>query len=394
MFGDQITALALPMIAIILLDASAWQVGVLTAASWLPYLFALVIGTMVDRVRVKRRVLICADLARATALATIPAMFLLDGLTIIHLIVVAATVGVAGVISQTAYVTFFVRIIDPDDIVTANSLNSTARSATGLGGPPAAGWLTQVLGAPLAVVADCASYLISAASLLGLKVPEPASERESRPVLQEALEGMRTLVRDRWLAPTLWCTTLMNLANFAILAVVLIFATRNLQLGPAAIGTAQGIGAFGALVGALFAARLSTRIGLFPVTLIGCIGFSLPFFILVLTPGQAPSAAKIALYAGTTFLVTGSIMLYDITINSVMIKVMPDAMRGRLVGAFSSINYGIRPAGALLGGASAEVWGPRSTILIAACIGLLAVVPLLRSPLRGCRSMSDVVVGV
>jgi predicted MFS family arabinose efflux permease len=88
--------------------------------------------------------------------------------------------------------------------------------------------------------------------------------------------------------------------------------------------------------------------------------------------------------------VTGAIVMYDITINSVMAKVMPDNMRGRIVGAFSSINYGIRPLGALAGGAAAELWGAQITIMVAAAVGLTAVIPLLRSPLRKARVMDDV----
>jgi predicted MFS family arabinose efflux permease len=232
---------------------------------------------------------------------------------------------------------------------------------------------------------------VSAATLAGLRVHEPQPARDKQRVLRDALDGLRMLARDPWLSASLWCTSLMNLANFAILAVVLVFATRTLGLTPGAIGTAQGIGAFGALIGALTAVRLSSRFGLFPITMIGTILFSLPFLALVLMPGSALTPAKIIMYAGCTFVVTGGIMLYDITINSVLFKVMPDTMRGRLVGAFSSINYGIRPFGALLGGVAAELWGTRVTIGVAGCVGLLAVLPLLRSPLRGCRSMADVV---
>jgi MFS family permease len=390
MLGDQVTALALPMIAIIGLDAPAWQLGVLTAASWVPYLFALLIGTTIDRIAHKRLVLVLADLTRAAALGTIPIAFAVDRLTMVQLVVVAVVVGTAGAASQTAYLSFFVRVVETDDVVAATSLNSTARSASGLAGPPAAGWLIQVLSAPAALLADCASYLLSAAALIGIRVDEPRRRDQSQHMVVEALAGLRQLINNRWLSSALWCTSLMNLSNFAITAVILVFATRTLNLMPAGIGTAQGIGAFGALLGALIATRLSDKIGLHPVAMIGTVLFSVPFLALCIIPGTAPTLSKIIMYALCAFLVSGGIVLYDITINSVMIKVMPDDMRGRLIGAFSSINYGIRPVGALLGGAAAEIWGPRPTILVAACVGLLAVIPMLRSPLRGCRTLSDV----
>lgn len=390
LLGDSITALALPMIAILVLQAPAWQVGVLTAASWTPYLVALLVGALVDRVPRKRIVLVITDLWRGAALATIPLAAVLGELTVLHLILVAVAVGTAGVVSQTAYVSFFVRVVDQADFVSANSLNATARSATGIGGPPAAGLLVQTLTAPIALIVDCVSYLVSAATLAGMRVDEPPPERGKRHVLADAAHGLRTLLADRWLSSALWCTSLMNFANFAIIAIGLVFATRTLHLSAAQIGTAQGIGAVGALTGALITARVSAKVGLFPVVMFGTVFFSLPFLALASTPGAAPTMIRLIMYAGSIFLVAGAIVMYDITINSVMAKVMPDDMRGRIVGAFSSINYGIRPLGALAGGAAAELWGARPTIMIAAAVGLTAVIPLLRSPLRRARTMDDV----
>lgn len=398
MLGDQVTGLALPLIAITLLNAPAWQLGVLTAASWIPYVVALPVGTVVDGLRSKRLVLIGADLIRGATLATIPLAFLLHRLSIEHLLVVAVLVGSAGVVSQTAYASFFPRVVQLEDIVTANSLNSTSRSITALSGPPIAGWLLHLLSAPVALLVDCLSYVVSALSLVGIRVSETVPERQPRTglaagVARDVADGLRALLTSAWMSRVLWCTTIMNLANFAIVAVILLYATDVLQLTPAAIGTAQGIGAIGAVLGALTAARLARRYGLYPVVRTGVILFSAPFLAFAAIPGDAQAMLKIALYAGCVFAVTGGIVLYDITINSVLITVMPERMRGRLVGAFSSINYGIRPAGALLGGVLAQAWGPRSTILLAAGLGLAALIPLRRSPLRGVRSLSDVPVG-
>jgi len=390
MLGDQVTGLALPLIAITVLHSPAWQLGVLTAASWVPYVVALPIGSLVDSLARKRIVLIGADLVRGAALATIPVAFVLDRLTTGHLLVVAVVVGSAGVVSATAFASFFPQVVALDDVVTANSLNSTSRSVSALAGPPAAGWLLQVWTAPVTLLIDCVSYLVSALTLVGLRVSEPKQSRRRPDLARDMAEGLRTLLADRWLSSVLWCTTIMNLASFAITAVVLLFAATTLHLAPAQIGLAQGLGAVGAVLGALGAARLSARIGLYPVTTIGVIAFSAPFLAFAAIPADASTATKIALYGCCGFAVSGGIVMYDITINSVMVKVMPEQMRGRLVGAFSSINYGIRPVGALLGGLAAQVWGPRTTILAAALLGLSALIPLRRSPLRRARSMSDV----
>lgn len=390
MLGDQFTALAIPLIAIALLHASPWQVALLTAASWTPFLFALLVGTHVDRRRSKRRVLVASDLTRAVALATIPVAFLMGWLSIVQLVAVATIVGLAGVVSQTAYMNFFVKVVDSDDMVAANSAGSTSRSAASLAGPPLAGWLITVLSAPIVVVLDCCSYLVSALTLAGLRIDEPEPVRRDTSVFAEAREGLQVLLGSRWLRPILICTTVMNLANFAIIAILLVYASRELHLNAAAIGTAQGIGSAGALIGAIVTTRLARRLGLFRVALIGTVLFSLPFIAVALLPGTLSTGRTVALFAACWVVVAGGITLYDITINSVLVKLIPTDMRGRLVGAFSSINYGIRPIGALLGGVSAEVFGTRGTILAAAVVGSLAVIPLWRSPLRAAHSLDDV----
>ena len=179
-FGDQISALAIPLTAVLALDASALEVGILTALAWLPHLlFSLPAGVWIDRRAHRRENMIVADLLRALALATIPVAWWLGALTIWHLLAVAFAVGALTVFFDLTSVSFFVALVHRSQYVDANSKLSTTRSLSYIAGPSTAGFLVQVLTAPVALLADALSFLVSAFALRGVHVKEPRG-REQR----------------------------------------------------------------------------------------------------------------------------------------------------------------------------------------------------------------------
>ena len=178
-FGDRITELALPLIAVTLLDASPSQVGFLTAAVWLPNLARLFIGSWVDQRRDKRPLMIAADLARTILLLTLPAAYWLDLLTLGQLYAIAILAGTAHVVFNTAYASFFVRLVDRDHFLEANSKLSATRSISFMGGPAVGGVLVQWLTAPVAIVVDALSFVFSAIQISRLDVP-PGEADEAR----------------------------------------------------------------------------------------------------------------------------------------------------------------------------------------------------------------------
>lgn len=388
--GDRVGELALPLTAVTVLGASATQVGLLTAAIWLPNLFALALGTWVDRQHRTRRVLVAADLLQGAAVLTVPAVYLLGVLDLRQLFVVALLLGAGATLYQSAWQPFFVTLVPRERYVEANSLLSTTRSASFVAGPALGGALVQALGAPVALAVDGASFLASAVLLRRVRVTERirALEGDDVPLRHRVREGLRIVLRHPYLAPALRCVTWVNFFTFMVSAVVLVFASRTLGLAAGTIGLALGVGALGGLGGAVAAAPLGRRIGAGRTIALGAVLFTVPLALLALARAGDPLWSAAAL-AGVEAVSSFGVMLFDIHLNSVQTVVTPDAVRGRVVGAFTSINYGIRPLGAVLGGALADLVGVRPTLVVGGLGGALAVLWLLRTPLLRVRSVDD-----
>ncbi len=387
-FGDRISELALPLIAVGVLDASAGQVAWLTALVWTPNLLAMVLGAWVDRRRYKRRLMVAADLIRAGVLLTVPVAWLTGGLTLAQLYAVALLTGFAGVLFNCAWPPFFAHLVPRSSYVDANSKLSAARSASFVAGPAVGGGLVQALTGPVAIVADAVSFLASAALLAPVAVDEPAPEAEGeKPSLwREAREGLAFVVRHPVLRASLGCATTLNF--FTLMSgtgLVVLFADRVLQLSPAAIGLTLGIGATGSLIGALIAPWLSRRIGVGRGIAVGAVLFPAPFAVAAFADG--PMWARAGILGGAHFLVGLGVMLFDVNLNSLQAAVIPDALRSRVAGAYGTVNYGVRPLGSVAGGVLAEAVGLRATLVTAAVGGSLSLLWLLPSPIPGIRSL-------
>jgi MFS family permease len=388
-FGDRITELALPLIAVVILDASPSQVGLLTAAVWLPYFISLFVGSWVDHQQKKRRLLVAADLARAGVLISLPLAYAFDVVTLAQLFVVALLTGLGEVFFNTAYPTVFVNLVPREAYIDANSKFSTTRSASFIAGPAVGGLLIEILTAPVAVLVDAVSFLASA-FLIG-RIPMTERELdldETASLWRRSIEGMRFLLRHRFLRSTLACASTVNFFSFVGSALLVLFASRALGLSAGLIGTAFGIGATGGVMGALIAPRLARRFGMGVIIIIGAIIFPAALAVPVLATG--PTLAKMAVLAAAEFVSGVGVMLFDVNLNSLQTSVTPDGMRSRVSGAFSTINYGVRPLGAVVGGLLGTVIGLRPTLIVAAVGGALSCLWLLRSPVRSVRSLRDV----
>ncbi len=381
--GDRVTELALPLIAVVVLDATPSQVGLLTAAVWLPNLIAMFVGTWIDRRTHKRRVLVVADLFRAAALLAVPIAYSLDTLTLGVLFAVALATGMGEVMFHMAYPAFYVRLVPRESYVDANSKLSASRAAAFVGGPAVAGALIHAVTAPVAIIVDAISFLFSAgviARLRGLTAEAvTAPEPEGQSLVRQALEGMRFVARHSVLRASLGCTTTINFFTFIAQALLILYASRTLGLSDAVIGLALGIGAAGGLIGAVVAPRIARVIGVGRTIMVGAVLFPAPIAIAAAANG-APLTNAIVLSAAELLSSIG-VMLFDINQNAVITAVTPDDMRGRTAGAFSTINYGSRPVGAIVGGLLGTAIGLRPTLLVAAVGGTLAVCWLLRSPI-------------
>jgi MFS family permease len=377
-FGDRITELALPLIAVTMLDASPSQVGFLTAAVWLPNLASLFIGTWVDHRRDKRPLMIAADLSRTVLLLSLPAAYWLDLLTLGQLYVIAILAGTAHVVFNTAYASFFVALVERDQFLEANSKLSATRSISFMGGPAVGGLLVQWLTAPVAIVVDALTFAFSALQISRITMTPTASDETAEPLLRRARAGMRYLLRHPYLRRSLACSTTVNFFNLMSAALLVLFASRELELSAGTIGIAFGIGAAGGLLGAVAATPLSRILGVGPLIAAGAVVF--PGSIAIAAFADGPTWVKATALAAAEFVGGFAVMCFDIPNNSLQAAVTHDYMRSRVSGAYSSINYGIRPLGAVVGGLLGTWIGVRATLLVSAAGGLLAVLWLVGSP--------------
>lgn len=384
-FGDRITELALPLIAVTLLNASPGEVGLLTAAVWLPNLVSLFIGTWVDQARDKRSLMIAADLSRVVVLLSLPVAYWLHVLTLGHLYAIAILAGTAHVLFNTAYASFFARLVSQAQFLEANSKLSATRSISFMAGPAIGGVLFQWLSAPVAILIDAASFVFSAIQVRRLKTPIVEPEPATESLLRRARAGMGYLLRHRYLRASLGCATTVNFFNLIGSALLILYASRNLELSPGIIGIAFGIGASGGLLGALAAAPLARLIGAGRLIAIGAVVFPAAIAIAALASG--PIWLRATALGAAEFVGAFAVMCFDIPLNALQAAVIHDQMRSRVSGAFNSINYGVRPLGAVVGGLLGTWLGVRETLLISSAGGLLAVLWLINSPIIGVREL-------
>ncbi|MBO0795488.1 MAG: MFS transporter, partial [Ktedonobacteraceae bacterium] len=288
--GSHITGSAIPFIAILVLGASPVQVGLLAALSALPsLLFSLPIGVWVDRLP-RRALLILADLVRALLLLSLP-IAALDGLLRMEqLYIVVLLLGTCTICFDTAYQAFLPQVVAPEQLVEGNSKLGTSSSLAEMGGPPLAGWLVQLIGAPLAVLFDAFSFLISALSI-GLIRPReiqpvgPVEKREH--IWREMSDGMRALFGHPLLRVLAIHATVWTFCGGAFAALYTIYVVRELRITPMLYGLLIAAGGLGALVGSLITPRLVWRFGAKRVLLYGALTHGVTSWLTPLAGGSA-----------------------------------------------------------------------------------------------------------
>ncbi|MFI6460457.1 MFS transporter [Streptomyces sp. NPDC050538] len=388
-FGDRISELALPLMAVGALHASANQVALLTALVWTPNLLGLFLGAWVDHRPAKRRLMLLADVFRAAVLLSLPIAYALDAVTLGQLYTVALLTGTAAVVFNTAYSSFFAHLVPPESYIEANSKLSASRSVSFIAGPAVGGGLVQALTAPVAVIADALSFVASAILVGRIRGDEPSGPTTSSgpSLLRRAREGLTFVIHEPVMRAGLLCATTLNFFTFLSSAGLLVlFADRVLHLAPGAIGLAFGMGATGALLSAVVSPAIARRIGVGRSIVAGAVLFPAPYALIAAATG--PVWARLGVLGAAQFLSAFGVMLLDVNLNSLQTSVVPDGLRSRVAGAYSTVNYGVRPLGALIGGELATLAGLRATLIVAAVGGAMAVLWLLASPIPGIRELA------
>ena len=401
-FGSSITGIALPFVAITLLNAGPLEVAILNLADFLPFLLiGLLAGALVDRLP-RRAVLIGSDLGRAALILTIPVTYLAGLLTLTQLIAVGFSVGVLTVFFDVAYQAYLPSLIDRKDLVEGNSKLEFSRSAASLLGPGLGGLLVEVLRAPVAMLVDAISFLASALLLTTIKdraaaanltigeTPEKGDSRTEKPahgaMRREVAEGLRFVFGHPVLRTIGAATATSNLFSSIGGAAFMLFAINELKMSPALIGAAFSIGSVGGLVASLVAGRLSRRFGVGRV-IVATVALGGPFEFAVGLGSAGADVLNLFLIAAAGFAMGGSGTIYNINQVSLRQAITPEAMSGRMNATMRWFVWGTMPIGSIIGGIIGETLGVRAAILIGGAGATLAFVPLLFGPVWRIKEM-------
>ncbi len=376
------TTLALPLAAVLVLHAATFQVGLLTTAGYAAFLLlGLPAGAWVDRLR-RRPIMIAADISRAITLASVPAAYALHVLTLAQLYTVAFIVGVASVFFDVSYMSYVPGLVGVDHVVEANAKLQVTVSLSQVGGPSAAGLLISALGAPVAFLANAASFVVSVLSLAVIREREPAPVRAgTRSVRAEMAEGIGFVARQPILRMIAACTSTWNLFNTAIYAIVVVFLVRQVHLHASTIGLIMSAGAVGGVIGGLTASQLRRRLGSARVIWVSGV-VTAPFALLI---PLTSAGLGVAFFAVSAFVTSLGSVVYNVNQASFRQLLCPPALLGRMNATIRFIVWGTIPLGGLLGGVLGSVLGDRDAIWVAAVGVALAPVWLLASPLLRMR---------
>ncbi|MEV6105610.1 MFS transporter [Streptomyces sp. NPDC051940] len=387
--GNQITQLALPLIAVLTLDASPAELGFLGAAQFAPVLlFGLVAGVWVDRLR-RRPLMIAADLSRALCIGSVPLLAALDQLTITYLCLVAFVFGTLSLFFDIAYQSFLPSLVRRDQLVEGNSKLSATGTVAEVAGPAAGGWIVHALSAPVALVFDAVSFLASAIGLSIIKTrePVPVAASAERDLRRELVEGLSFVTRHKLLRIIAGTTATSNFFGRILFTGYTIYLVRELDLSAGVIGVTFACASVGSVIGVFLAERCARRAGL---------GRAIVWSILI---GNAallliPAAGSLGLLTVPTLVIGMFIWgmanpVYNINQVSLRQAITPERLLGRMNASMRFLVWGTVPLGFLAGGALGSLLGVWPALLIGAVGGLVPAVWTLPSALMALREQPD-----
>lgn len=383
-FGSAVTWVALPLIAVQTLHAGPFEVALLTAATWLPWLFiGLVAGAWVDRLA-KRPLMLLCDVVSMLLLASVPVADWCGVLTVGQLLAVALLAGVSTVFFTSSYQAYLAALVEGEDLVEANAKLQGSSSAAQIGGPGIAGGIAALVGVTSGLLADAVTFAVSALCLrsIGAREPQVQASAERHSVRQEVVDGLRFLFTDPYMRPVALAAAVGNLCLTGMDSLLVYFLVRTVGVGSGVAGALMGSVGVGGVLGALCARRLADRLGTARAVLC-CYVVGLPFMLLV--PLTRPGAGLV-FFAGYGLMAVGMVagnVVYDGFVQ----RYTPPEMMGRIAASGTTIAYSCMPVGAVLAGALASLAGVRVALWIMSA-GLVATGGLLLcSPYRRLRDL-------
>ncbi|GAA1808667.1 MFS transporter [Agromyces neolithicus] len=386
--GTAVTAVALPLTAVTVLDAGPVETGVLAASSYLAWVvLGLPAGAIVHRLPL-RATQVVADLVRAAAILTVPLAWWLGDLSLIHLVLAALAINVAEVFFFTANTTFLPTVVPQHELTSRNSLVSGTQAATQLGGPSAAGLLVQAVGAVPALLVDVASYLASALLLRRLpewREPAPA-DGGARPGMGAMIaEGWRFVVRHPVMAPATWWACVVNLVCGVQAGLFAFYLVRDLDAPPAMVGVLLAADGVGALLAAATTPWLVRRFGSARVLLVdGLVGFAGALLIPL-----GSGALGWLCFAIGTLVFGASVVPGSVVTRTYRQVASPPELLSRVMATVRFVSWSMIPLGSIVAGVLAAQVGSASVLLGSAFILLLGPLIVGLSPVRRLRDLED-----
>ncbi|WP_217145690.1 MFS transporter [Streptomyces sp. AC627_RSS907] len=379
--GEHTGLVVLPLLAVLTLNASAAELGVLRGVGQAPILLlSLFVGAWVDRRRT-RTVMVLTDAGRALALGAAAVAGLSGRLGLPPLYVIAFAVGALSVFFDVAYQTSLVRLVRRDQLVGGNSALEGSRSAAQTGGPALGGALVSLLSAPVAAASSALFFALSFLSIRRIRRVESTPERREDPlgVWRRIREGLRFVVHDTVLRTVCLASAAFQFSFAAVMTVYLLFLPRELHLSGAAVGLALAATGPGALLGSVLAARLPNRFGYGPV-LVAAAALGDGVFLCV--PAlHGSSGVTVSVLVAVNFVFGAGGQLVNVAVMAVRQTATPDGMQGRVAATITFVGMGLSPLGSLLGGFLAEEWGVRTSLLATAAGMMLSPVVMALSSL-------------
>jgi MFS family permease len=387
--GSQVSGLAIPLLAALSLDATPIEFSLLGVMGFLPFiLFALPAGVWVDRLR-RRYILIFGDAARAVLLAIIPILWALGALEVWQLVVLEFLIGVCTVFFDVAYQSYLPALIEREDLIDGNSKLQLTASAAMVSGPPLAAGLMTAVGAANAILADCASFVVSTVFMVSMRhreTPPKVEPGQKHPKMwPQVKEGLNWVVRHPWLRPIAMCTGTSNFFSTLSNAMLILYMARVLELSKLAIAFVFVASPVGSIVAGLVTNRVNKRLGVGPTILATISVSSIAGLMYPLAPHSVPMPM---LMLGGALFGFGAVA-YNITQVSLRQAITPERLQGRMNAAMRWIVWGTIPLGTLLGGALATWFSLRTALWVGGLGNTLAILPIALSSVLKVREMPE-----
>jgi MFS family permease len=385
--GNAMAVVGVPLVAVIVLHASTFVVGVLTAAGWLPWLLiGLPAGAWVDRLPA-RRVMIGCDVISAALYASVPVAAWAGVLNTGLVIAVQLLGGAASVLFMTAYQVYLPSLVRPEDLIEGNTKMQGSASAAAFAGPGLAGLAAQLVGAAAAVLCNAVSFVVSAVCLLGARPPRrpapvPTAARRAG-LRREIADGLLLVLRDPFLRQLSVFWAVANLALTGYAALLVLFLVRVVGLTPGVVGLLAAIPGVGGMLGALLTGRITARFGTARALMLSTL-CAVPFGLLIPLTGPGP---RLAFYVAGSLLAYTGIAVGNIIIAAFRQSYSPPGMCGRVTATMRFLIFGTSPLGALLAGSLGTWLGVRAALWLLLGAAALSGTLLLTRALTASRDL-------